>query len=60
MQESLKHMTADELKVYIKYAEQFKVKDFCASILGHENIQLDMLLRSADKTASRRKSATKK
>ncbi len=59
MQKSLKYITAEEMNMYIKYAEYFNVKGFCASTLNRSNIQIDKLLQPMNKAISKKK-VTKK
>lgn len=39
-------MTVEELNFYTKYAEQLKIKEFSASMVGRESARLDKSLCS--------------
>lgn len=58
MQKSSIYITVEELNFYTKYAEQLKIKDFSASMVGRESARLDKTL--CPQKSSRKKKATGK
>jgi len=60
MQKSSTYITVEELNFYTRYAEQLKIKDFSAAMVGRESARLDKDLCSPKKAARGKKGLIKK